>query len=151
MTIKKAAKKTDSEREVKRSIWKEFGAHQEMRIVLYDHQVGLFQTPGNNPHPIKIGEVGDPDLWGYICLNFITQTNVNAGGFQPYVRTIETVVPVTLYIETKRKGNKGDLSKEQRAFQKAAIANGCIHIVADSVEDVYAGIEEYLQRTGATV
>lgn len=151
MVKDKTVNKKDSEREIKRSIWKEFGAHPEMRIVLYDHQVGLFQTPGNNPHPIKIGEVGDPDLWGYICLNFITQRNVNGSGFQPYIRTIESVVPVTLYIETKRKGNKGGLSKDQQSFRNAALANGCIHIVADSVEDVYAGIEEYLSKTGATV
>jgi hypothetical protein len=151
MTVKKPVTKADSEREVKRAIWKEFGAHTEMRIVLFDHQVGLLKTPGNNSHPIKIGEVGDPDLWGYICLNFITQRNINASGFQPYLRTIESVVPVTLYIETKCKGNKGGLSKEQERFRKAAIANGCIHIVADSVGDVYAGIEEYLEKTGATL
>jgi hypothetical protein len=155
MTVKKAVKKpaskADLEREVKRAIWKEFGAHKAMRIVLFARDVGLFQTRGENSHPIKVGETGSPDLDGFISLNFITQRTLNASGFQPYVQTIESLVAVKLYIETKRKGNKGGLSTEQETFRKGAIANGCIHIVADSVEDVYAGIEEYLNKTGATL
>lgn len=150
-SVKKAPSKADLEREVKRSIWKEFGAHPEIRIVLFGRDVGLFQTRGENSHPIKVGETGDPDLDGYVTLSFSTQRLVNGGGFQPYLQNIESLVAVKIYIETKRKGNKGGLSKEQETFRKGAIANGCIHIVADSVGDVYAGIEEYLQKTGATL
>jgi len=148
---KKTASKADLEREVKRAIWKEFGAHPEIRIVLFGRDVGLFQTRGENSHPIKVGETGAPDLDGYVSLNFVTQRTVNASGFQPHVQTIESLVAVKVYIETKRRGNKGGLSPEQEKFRRAAVANGCIYIVADTVEDVYAGINEYLQKTGATL
>jgi len=149
--VKKAPSKATLEREVKRAIWKEFGAHPEIRMVLFGRDVGLFQTRGENSHPIKVGETGAPDLDGYVTLTFNTQRLVNGGGFQPYVQNIESLVAVKIYIETKRRGNKNGLKKEQEQFRKAAIANGCIHIVADSVGDVYAGIEEYLQKTGATL
>lgn len=149
--VKKAPSKADLEREVKREIWKEFGAHPDIRMVLFGRDVGLFQTRGENSHPIKIGEAGAPDLDGYVTLTFATSRLVNAGGFQPYLQNIESQVAVKIYIETKRRGNKNGLSPEQEKFRKAAIANGCIHIVADMVGDVYAGIEEYLKRTGATL
>lgn len=149
--IKKAPSKSTLEREVKRSIWNEFGAHPEIRMVLFGRDVGLFQTRGENSHPIKVGESGAPDLDGYVTLTFATSRLVNGGGFQPYLQNIESQVAVKVYIETKRRGNKNGLNKDQEKFRKAAIANGCIHIVADSVGDVYAGIEEYIQKTGATL
>ena len=150
-TLNKARSKADLEREVKRSIWLEFGAHPEMNIVLFGRDVGLFQTRGENSHPIKVGETGAPDLDGYITLKFTTQRTLNAGGFQPHLQTIESLVAVKLYIETKRRGNKGGLSPDQEKFRKGAIANGAIHVVADSIGDVYAGIEDYLKKTGATL
>lgn len=155
MVVKKAVKKPVKdeapERKVKREIWLEFGAHPTIRMVLFGRDVGLFQTRGENSHPIKVGETGAPDLDGSVSLNFTTQKTFNANVFQPYTQTIESLVAVKLYIETKPRGKKGELSKEQETFRKGAIANGAIHIVARSVEDVYAGIEDYLNKTGATL
>lgn len=140
-THKIAKEPEQSETQLKRDIMLEFGA--KPGITIGNRLVGTFRQLYSEAK-VKAGDAGEPDIQGRIKrLIPVAVENTNSA-FNPVTLQRKVLVAQAFAIEVKKRGKKYTLREDQKRWRDAFIADGGLYVLADSIEDVYAALEEPL-------